>query len=56
VSAAEILQERVPGADHPRQAESFQAAHRPQPGFQASMIGFDGIVHELLHYVAGGGD
>jgi hypothetical protein len=29
VGAAEVLDERVPGADHPCAAETFQTAHRP---------------------------
>jgi hypothetical protein len=29
VAAAEVLHERVPGADHPRAAELFETAHRP---------------------------
>jgi hypothetical protein len=32
VAAAEILDEGVPGADHSRGAEPFQATHGPWPG------------------------
>jgi hypothetical protein len=32
VSAAEVLDERVPGSDHSRAAELFEAAHRSQSG------------------------
>jgi hypothetical protein len=53
VAAAEVLHEGVPGAGHSRRAESFQAAHRPQPGFQAAVVGFDRVVRILLHDVAG---
>jgi len=44
VAAAEVLHERVPGADHPCAAELFEATHRPQPGLQPSMIGFGRII------------
>jgi len=43
VSAADVLHECVPGADHACAAELFQAAHRPQSGLQAAVIGFDGL-------------
>jgi hypothetical protein len=32
VAAAEVLDECVPGTDHPRRAKPFQAAHRSQLG------------------------
>jgi len=35
VSATEILQERVPGTDHPRRTESFEAAQQPVDVFDA---------------------
>jgi hypothetical protein len=54
VAATEILDERVPGADYPCQAQPFQTAHRPQPGLQAPMIGFDGIIRVLLSDVGRG--
>ena len=44
VAAAEVLDERVPGGSDPRGPEAFQPAHRPQPGLQPAMIGFDGVV------------
>jgi hypothetical protein len=44
VAAAQILDERMPGGHDPRGPEAFQAAHRPQPGLQPSVIGFDRVV------------
>jgi hypothetical protein len=44
MSAAEVLDECVPGTDHVDRAEPFQAAHRPQPGLAPSMIGFDRVL------------
>ncbi len=38
VSAALILDERVPGTDHLCRAEPCQAAHRPQPGLEGSSL------------------
>ncbi len=55
VSAAEVLDERVSGANHSGGAEPCQAAHRPPPRLQPSMIGFDRVVGVLLDNMAGGG-
>jgi hypothetical protein len=52
VTAAEILDECVPGTDHSYRTEPFQATHRPQSGFEPSMIGLDGVIGVLLHDVA----
>jgi hypothetical protein len=41
VAPAEVLHERVPGGDDPRGPVTFQSAHRPEPCFQPSVIGFD---------------
>src|SRR2546423_14318007 len=41
VASAEVLDECVSGADDAGRAEPFEAPHRPQPGFEPSMIGFD---------------
>ncbi len=56
VSAAQILDERMPGGDDPRGPVAFQAAHRPQPGLQPPMIGFDRIIGVTLDGVQRGGD
>jgi hypothetical protein len=55
VAAAEVLDERVPCADDPGEAEPFGTAHRPQPGLQPAMIGLDRMIRVLLPTVAGGG-
>ena len=55
VAAAEVLDEGVPGADHSCAAESFEAAHWPESGLQAAVVGFDRIVRVLRHDMAGGG-
>jgi hypothetical protein len=36
--------------------EPFHAAHRPQPGIQAPVIGFDGVIRVLLGDVTRGGE
>lgn len=41
-AAAEVLHERVPGADHPCGVELCQATYRPQPGLQA-VIGYEQV-------------
>jgi hypothetical protein len=41
MAAADVLDERVPGADDSCAAELFEAAHRSQSGLQPSVIGFD---------------
>ena len=38
----------MPGTDHPRRAESCETTHRPQPGLQTPVIGFDGVDSVLL--------
>jgi hypothetical protein len=55
VVAADGLDERVPCTHHSRTAELCETAHRPQPGRQPSVIGFDGVVHIVLGDMAGGG-
>jgi len=44
MAAAEILHERVPDTDHSHRLELLQAPHRPQPGLQAPVSGFDGVI------------
>jgi hypothetical protein len=38
VSAAQILDERMPCGDHSCAAELFEAAHRPQLGLHSAVI------------------
>jgi hypothetical protein len=45
VAAAQILDKCVAGADDASRAKPFQSPHRPQPGLQAPMIGFDRIIN-----------
>jgi len=52
VAAAEVLEERVAGADHAGGAQPFESAHRPHSGLEPSMIGFEGIVRVLRHDMA----
>jgi hypothetical protein len=54
VASTEILDECVTGADHPCQTQPCQAAHRPQPGLQASIISLDAAIRVLLGDVARG--
>ncbi len=44
VATAEVLDERVPGADCLGRAETFQPAHRPQSCLQPAAVGFDLVV------------
>jgi hypothetical protein len=44
--------ERMPSADHSGRAEPFQPTHRFQPGFEPTVIGFDGVIRVLLHDMA----
>ncbi len=55
VTAEQILDEGVPGTDHTGRAEPLQTAHRPQPGLEPTMIGFDRVTGVLLHDVASAG-
>jgi hypothetical protein len=55
VAATEVLNECVPGTDHSCQAKSLQATHRPLPGLQTPVIGFDGVIGVPLDGVASGG-
>ena len=55
VAATEVLHKGMPGADYPCRAQSFEPAHRSQPGLRPAMIRLDRIVGILLHDVARGG-
>ena len=48
VTTADVLHERVPGRDDPRGPVTLQSAHRPQPRFQAAVVGFDRVVRVAL--------
>jgi hypothetical protein len=48
VAAAEVLHKGMAGGDSRRRWEAFESAHRPQPGLQPSMIGFDAGIAVLL--------
>jgi hypothetical protein len=48
VTTTEVLDKRVSSTDHPRRAQPFQATHRPQPGLQTTMIGFDSVIRGLV--------
>ena len=44
VAAAQVLHEGLPGGDGARRRETFESAHRPQPGFKSTVVGFDDVV------------
>jgi hypothetical protein len=52
VSAVQVLDECMASADHPGRAKPFEATHWSEPGFEPTVIGFDGVVGVLLHDVA----
>ena len=51
VSAAQVLDERMPATDHLGAAEPFQTAHRTGPRLQPAVVRFDRVVGVLLHHV-----
>jgi hypothetical protein len=53
VAAAEVLDERVTGGHDPRGPVAFEAAHRPQPGFQPPVICLDRVVRVPLDGMQG---
>jgi hypothetical protein len=44
VAASEVLDKGVPGGQDPRGPVAFQAAYRPQPGFQPPVTGLGRVV------------
>jgi hypothetical protein len=48
VAAAEVLDERVTGTQDPGGPVALESAHRPEPGLQPAMVGFDRIIRILL--------
>jgi hypothetical protein len=42
VAAAQVLDERVAGGEDPRSPVTLQSAHRPEPGFEPSVVGSTG--------------
>ena len=53
VSAADVLDERMPGTDHAGAAEIFETAHRTEPKLESAVIGFNPIVGVALGVVSG---
>ena len=53
VAAAQILDEGMPGGQGPRGPVAFQAAHRPEAGFQPPVICFDRVVRIALDGMQG---
>ncbi len=53
VAAAQVLDEGVSGTDHVGRTKLFQAAHWPQPGFEPTVIGFDGTIGSVMWRAAG---
>jgi hypothetical protein len=47
VTAANVLHERVTTDDHPGSVVAFESAHRPEPRFEAAVVGF-AVVRVLL--------
>jgi hypothetical protein len=56
VAAANVLHEGVAGGEDPCGAVTFQSAHRPEPGFQPSVVRLNRIVRVLLDCVPRRGD
>ena len=52
VSTAQVLDECIASANHPGRAQLFEATHWSEPGFEPSVIGFDGVVGVLIYDVA----
>jgi hypothetical protein len=50
------LNEGVTGSDHAGRAKPFETTHRPQPGLESSVVGFDGVIGVLLGDVASSGE
>jgi len=55
VTAAQVLNEGVPGGDGAQGAIAFQAAHRPQPSLEPPVVGLHRVVSVPVGDVAGGG-
>lgn len=51
VATAQVLHEGVTGGEDPRRAMPLQAPHRPEPGFQPSVICLDRVIRILLNDV-----
>ena len=49
VAATDVLDERVTTNDRARGLVAFEATHRTEPRFQATVISFDPIVRILIH-------
>jgi hypothetical protein len=55
VASPDVLDEGVAGGDGDGRSGSFQAPHRPEPGFEPGMIGFAPVVGVTVRDVAGVG-
>src|SRR5436305_1975727 len=53
MSAAQVLHERVTGGHRANRAVAFEAAHRPQSGFEPTVVCLDRIIAVLMHSVQG---
>ena len=51
MSAVGVLDEGVSCADHFGRAHPFKTAHRPHPGFQATVICFNRVIQVLPYYM-----
>src|SRR5262249_11516107 len=45
---AQILYEGMPGGDGARGRQAFKSAHRPEPGLEPAVYGFDRVIRVLL--------
>jgi hypothetical protein len=55
VAAAQVLHEGVTGGYHADRAVAFQAAHRPQPGLEPTVVCLNRIIGVPLDGVRGCG-
>jgi hypothetical protein len=55
VAAPEVLHEGVTAHDHSRGVIAFEAAHRTEPRFEATVVGFDPVIRVLGGVVERGG-
>jgi hypothetical protein len=53
-SPAEVLDEGVPGHDHPRSSVTLQPSHRSKAGLETPVVGLERIVGVALRVVEGG--
>jgi hypothetical protein len=51
VAAAQVLHEGVAAGHRSRGSQAFESTHRPQPGFEPAVVGFDDVVGVPLENV-----